>query len=156
MSKPTILIVPGSFGPPHIYSTLISHLRSAGYPSFALQLPSTVKRMPLPPASMSDDADAIRRAVEIVVEDGRECVVVCHSYGGTPTSQGVAGLKVKRVVYLSAIVPRVGETQISALWGDGGELPMEETVSLLPIFQFSSLIGFGEDAKIVGVWVIRG
>lgn len=90
--------------------------------------------MPLPPASMLDDADVIKRSVEAVTATGKEVVVVCHSYGGTPTTQALAGIKggVKRVVYLAAIVPRVGESNNDAMTGTKGEMPvsMEMTVSL--------------------------
>jgi len=133
MSNPTILVVPGSFAPETTYHSTILHLRSLGFPAAALRMPSTTKRMPLPPASMLDDADVIRRSVEAVTATGKEVVVVCHSYGGTPTTQALAGIKgVKRVVYLAAIVPRVGETTHGAMTGTKGEMPMsmEMTVSL--------------------------
>jgi alpha-beta hydrolase superfamily lysophospholipase len=141
-TKPTILIVPGSFSPSSQYSTLITHLRTAGFPAFALQLPSAQKRMPLAPASMSDDASLIRRTVEAVLAQGKEIVVVAHSYGGTPTTQALGGLKVKNIVYLSAIVPKVGQTNVEAMGGEKGVLPlgMEDVVriypSSLPCFSF--------------------
>lgn len=75
--KPIILFVPGSFAPPSIYKTTIDRLRNLSFPAVALQLPSTLKRMPLEPASMMDDADVIRRAVETVLGQGKE-VVVCN------------------------------------------------------------------------------
>lgn len=77
MPNPTILIVPGSFAGPGIYDHLVKMLKEQGYPSFALQLPSTQKRMPLPPATMQDDAETVRRAVETLGGLGREVVVSC-------------------------------------------------------------------------------
>ncbi|KAH7408156.1 Alpha/beta hydrolase fold-1 [Phaeosphaeria sp. MPI-PUGE-AT-0046c] len=124
MSKPTIILVPGSFAPETIYRKTILHLRSLGFPAVALRIPSTTKRMPLAPATMSDDADVIKRSVEAVTATGKEVVVVCHSYGGMPTTQALAGLKgVKRVVYLAAIVPKVGESNVESMGGKKGELP---------------------------------
>lgn len=80
---------------------------------------------------MLDDADVIKRSVEAVTGQGKEVVVVCHSYGGTPTTQALAGLKgVKRVVYLAAIIPKVGESNAVAMGGKDGELPFAMTVSL--------------------------
>jgi hypothetical protein len=94
--------------------------------------------MPLAPATMSDDASLIRRTVEAVLAQGKEIVVVAHSYGGTPTTQGLGGLKVKNIVYLSAIVPKVGQTNVEAMGGEKGVLPlgMEDVVciNLLPLF----------------------
>jgi pimeloyl-ACP methyl ester carboxylesterase len=139
-TKPTILFVPGSFAPPTIYKVTIEHLRNAGFPAVALQLPTTVKRMPLPPASMSDDADMIRRAAETVIGQGKEVVVVCHSYGGTPTTQALAGLKIKRLVYLSAIVPKMGQSNVDGMDGDGEQLVRGMVVSRpsshLPVILF--------------------
>jgi pimeloyl-ACP methyl ester carboxylesterase len=140
--KPTIIIVPGSFAPPTIYSTTINHLRDAGYPAVAIQLPSTTKRMPLEPATMSDDASVIKRVVETVLSQGKQVVVICHSYGGTPTSQALVGLGVKRLVYLSAIVPKLGQSNVTAMGGEDGVLPMEAVVSIsvLPLLSVCWLL----------------
>ena len=78
---------------------------------------------------MKDDADVIKRAAEMLIAQGKEVVVVCHSYGGTPTTQALVGVDVKRIVYLTVIVPRVGQNQCQAMNMEGGELPMEAVVS---------------------------
>jgi alpha-beta hydrolase superfamily lysophospholipase len=109
MSKPTILIVPGSFAPPTIYEELVRLLKGKGYPALAVQLPSTMKRMPIAPATMLEDADVIRRTAEALINLGREVVVVAHSYGGVPVTQGLVGVPVKKIVYLTAIVPKMGK-----------------------------------------------
>jgi pimeloyl-ACP methyl ester carboxylesterase len=135
--NPTILIVPGSFSPVTQYDSVVAHLRSANFPAFALQLPSTQKRMPLAPATMSDDASLIRRTVEVLLSQNKEVVVICHSYGGTPTTQALAGLKVRRLVYLSAIVPRMGQCNHEAMGGVKGEdwpLGMQDIVRFLLLF----------------------
>lgn len=49
--------------------------------------------------------------------------VVCHSYGGTPTTQALAGVPVKRIIYLTAVVPSIGQNQIDALEINEGFLP---------------------------------
>ncbi|KAF4548581.1 Hypothetical protein D9617_27g045490 [Elsinoe fawcettii] len=122
MTKPFILVVPGSFSPASAYDALISLLRTSGYSALALQLPSTCKRYPKEPATMAEDAAQIRTVVETLVAQGREVVVVCHSYGGTPTTEALAGVKgVRRVVYMTAVVPRVGEDQMKAMQMEGFE-----------------------------------
>jgi alpha-beta hydrolase superfamily lysophospholipase len=125
MSKPTILLVPGSFAPPTIYQTLITLLSKRGYPAVALQLPSTQKRMPLPPATMEEDAETVKRAAETLISQGKDVVVLCHSYGGAPTTQGLANVAVKRIIYLTAVAPRVGQSQIEAMEMEEGFLPAE-------------------------------
>ncbi|KAJ4350459.1 uncharacterized protein N0V89_009080 [Didymosphaeria variabile] len=42
---------------------------------------------------------------------------MCHSYGGTPTTQALAGVPVKRIVYLTAIAPKVGQSHADAMAG---------------------------------------
>lgn len=97
--------------------------------------------MPLEPANMSDDASVIKRVVETLLSQGKQVVVICHSYGGTPTSQALVGLGVKRLVYLSAIVPKLGQSNVMAMGGEDGVLPMEAVVSIsaLPLLSVSSI-----------------
>lgn len=142
--KPTIVIVPGSFSAYGVYEPFVKIIRDKGFSAFAVQLPSTQKRHPLPPATLQDDASHVRGIVErlIAEEEGREVVIVGHSYGGSVATEALSGLGlgegrdhegkrkggVKRIVFLSATVPRVGETQISAMKLGPGMLP-EEIVS---------------------------
>ncbi|KAF2125813.1 alpha/beta-hydrolase [Dothidotthia symphoricarpi CBS 119687] len=126
--NPTILLIPGSFAPPTIYHPLITALRTASHPALVLTLPSTQKRHPLPPATMHDDASLIRAVTEALIAQGKQVVVVCHSYGGVPTSEALVGLGVgkeggggvRRIVYFTAVVPRVGERQVDAVGMAGG------------------------------------
>ena len=83
----------------------------------ALDLP-TVHAADKAALDMYDDARAVREAVEAI---GGPVVVVAHSYGGVPTTQGAAGLpNVSRIVYISAFVLDKGE---SLLAGVGGVQP---------------------------------
>jgi pimeloyl-ACP methyl ester carboxylesterase len=69
---------------------------------------------------MMEDADVVRRAAQTLLSLGREVIVVPHSYGGTPTTQGLANLvvdgrTVKRIVYMTAVVPKIGQSNVDAL-----------------------------------------
>lgn len=140
-TKPTLLIIPGSFTKYGAYDSFLALLRARSFTALAVALPSTQKRYPLPPATLQDDAAHVRGVVERLVAEGEgtEVVVVAHSYGGTVAAEALEGLGVregakggvKRVVYLTAVVPRVGETQVQAMRMEGGGLPAE-TVSLIP------------------------
>jgi hypothetical protein len=55
MDKPTILIVPGGFTLPELYSDVISHVASEGYSVQALHLPSIGYKTDVP-GTMQDDA----------------------------------------------------------------------------------------------------
>jgi len=140
-TNPTLLIIPGSFSKYGAYDPFLALLRERNFTALAVALPSTQKRYPLPPATLQDDAAHVRGVVgSLIAEgDGTEVVVLAHSYGGTVAAEALAGLGieegkrggVKKVVYLTAVVPKVGETQIQAMRMEGNPL-LTETVS--PIY----------------------
>lgn len=88
----------------------------------------------------------VRGVVEHLIAEGggTDVVVLAHSYGGTVATEALEGLGikegkggVKRLVFLSAVAPRVGENQVSAMKLEEGFLP-EATVSrvsFLVVFQ---------------------
>lgn len=117
MAKPTIVIVPGSFAVNGAYQPIVDQLRAQGYPALEVFLLSTEKRLGLEPATMEEDAKKVRAVVEALVAQKKEVVVLCHSYGGTPTTQALAGIQVKRIIYLTAIAPKVGESHADAMAG---------------------------------------
>lgn len=131
--KPTIVIIPGSFSGSGLYNPFLSLLRAQGFTAVAIDLPSTRKRHPLPPATLQDDAAHVKGMVGTLLaeKEGTEVVVLAHSYGGTVATEALAGLGVqgegksgiKRMIFLSATVPKVGETQISAMKLDEAFLP---------------------------------
>lgn len=137
-TKPTIVIVPGSFSAYGVYDPFLAKIRGEGFTALALKLPSTQKRHPLPPATLQDDAAHVRGVIERLIAegDGTEVVILAHSYGGTVATEALTGLGikdggkggVKRLVFLSAIAPKVGETQVTAMRLEAGFLP-EEMVS---------------------------
>jgi len=63
---------------------------------------------------MAADADAVRAAVAAV---GGDVVVVAHSYGGVPTTQGAVADNVAHIVYISAFVLDKGESLLSGVGG---------------------------------------
>jgi pimeloyl-ACP methyl ester carboxylesterase len=64
---------------------------------------------------MAADADAVRAAIDAI--DG-DVVVVAHSYGGIPATQGADAANVTHIVFISAFVLDHGESLSSAA-GDG-------------------------------------
>jgi hypothetical protein len=63
---------------------------------------------------MQEDASRIRAVVEALHVQRKEVVVLCHSYCGAPTTQALAGVKVKRIVYFAAEAPKVGQSIVDA------------------------------------------
>ena len=82
-NKPTVLIVPGGCHVPIHYEPLTKVLSSHGFPSVALRLP-TAGASP-PDKDLHDDISYISSKLEELVEkEGKEVIVIVHSYGGTP------------------------------------------------------------------------
>ncbi|MEV1328472.1 alpha/beta hydrolase [Micromonospora costi] len=105
VERPTFVLVPGAWHLPSSWDLLRGELDTLGYASRAVKLSTTG---PDPRGGLQEDAQAIRSAVEAL---SGPVVVVAHSYGGIPATEGLAGLPdVRRLVYLAAYVPDVGES----------------------------------------------
>ncbi|MET1154486.1 alpha/beta fold hydrolase [Arthrobacter sp.] len=114
--KPTFLLVHGAWHGSWCWSSLQAILESHGFNVVTVDLPSVNGLDPLA-HTMSDDAAAVGAAVEGI--DG-PVVVVAHSYGGVPVTQGGAAPHVLHIVYISAFVLDIGESLLGSL---GGERP---------------------------------
>ncbi|MFD6531007.1 alpha/beta fold hydrolase [Streptomyces sp. NPDC060184] len=103
--RPTLVLVHGAWHLPSTWDLLRGELDTLGYPSLAVKLPTSG---PDAHGGVPDDAEVIRAACEGV--DG-PVVVIAHSYGGIPATEAVAGLpRVRRLIYVAAFVPDVGES----------------------------------------------
>lgn len=128
--KPTILIVPGSFSPLPLYTGIIDHLKHYGYEVVFAQYPSIGRRDPLPPATMEDDTAFVSAIATKLADAGKSILMVTHSYGGIPGTEGSKGLSEKerekagkpggiaQLLYITSLVARVGESLID-LMGSG-------------------------------------
>ncbi|EAT80994.1 hypothetical protein HBI56_102790 [Parastagonospora nodorum] len=90
MSKPTIVCVPGAWHTPEIYAKVLDILSGHGYPTLALALPSAGASPPH--ADFNGDVKGIRECLTELVEEGKDVVLVMHSYTGMPGAQAPAGL----------------------------------------------------------------
>lgn len=118
-TKPSIIVVPGSFSHAWFYDDFVSALQSHGYPAQVIDL-RTTRDQTIPPANMFDDAAYIHAATEKLVNEGKEVVLLPHSYGGIPTTESAKGLLksdrekqgkgggIVRIVYMTALLPPVG------------------------------------------------
>jgi pimeloyl-ACP methyl ester carboxylesterase len=93
MSKPTIVCVPGAWHTPEIYAKVLNILSGYGYPTLALALPSAGASPPH--ADFNGDVEGIRECLTELVEEGKDVVLVMHSYTGMPGAQAPAGLDKK-------------------------------------------------------------
>ncbi|KJK63924.1 Alpha/beta hydrolase family protein [Aspergillus parasiticus SU-1] len=89
--RPNIVLVQGSFQTPLVYDDLLTRLRDLGYSVILPPLPSgsDVHHDDFPIRTLTDDALAVTKVVEQLVEDGKTVVLVMHSYGGIVGSEAI-------------------------------------------------------------------
>jgi pimeloyl-ACP methyl ester carboxylesterase len=120
----TFVLVHGAWHRPSAFDLLRAELDALGHPSVAVNLPTAG---PDPRGGLAEDAAAVRAAIEAV--EG-PVVVLAHSYGGIPATQGAVGLpNVKQLIYVAAYVPDTGESMFTI----HGVPDPEDTDGLFPI-----------------------
>jgi pimeloyl-ACP methyl ester carboxylesterase len=111
MDQPTLLLVHGAWHGPWCWEKLTPELDRRGIPWRTVALPS-VGTDPGTLGGVADDARAIEVAAAAVAGD---VVVLCHSYGGVPTTQATFGGNVRHLIYLGAFMPDMGQGLVNLL-----------------------------------------
>ncbi|KAK5991190.1 putative hydrolase R7-like protein [Cladobotryum mycophilum] len=91
--KPTFLLAHGAWHKPEAYRFLLRALESRGYPTAAPELPSGMDQTPADPPGA--DARCLRDAARDLIGDGKELVVIAHSYGGAVVAEAFNGMGVR-------------------------------------------------------------
>ena len=112
-ARPTLLFVHGAWHGAWCWDILRDVLHGRGWSTRALDLP-TVHAADKQGLTLQDDADAVAAAV---AEVEGEVVVVAHSYGGVPATQGATAANVAHLFYVAAFVLDVGESLLGAVGG---------------------------------------
>ncbi|KAF4627988.1 hypothetical protein G7Y89_g10164 [Cudoniella acicularis] len=92
ITKPTILIIQGSFHTPLAYSSLKDTLTSLGHPVVHPILPScsNTSSPKFPETTLADDANTIHLTLKNLIENLHQPIVVAmHSYGGLVGSNAI-------------------------------------------------------------------
>ncbi|KAK4935872.1 hypothetical protein LTR10_023130 [Elasticomyces elasticus] len=109
---------------------MAEHVRSQGYEIVVDTLPSCSRAPPERPATMAEDAVHFHDIAEKLADQGKEIVMVMHSYGGvvgTECSKGLSRTERKeagkaggiiKLVYFTCVVPGVGISLRELLPGD--------------------------------------
>lgn len=130
--KPTIVLIPGAWHSADCYDILLPHLQRAGYETLPLTLPSVGADPAI--QSLDSDVQLIRENITRLISDGKDVVLVMHSYGGIPGSSAVQGLAktdrkaeglpggVAALVYICAWMVAEGKTAREYGGGRGGKL----------------------------------
>lgn len=121
-TKPTIVLVPGAWHFPSCFHLVVEQLKAKDYPVQTVAHASVFRDGDQLPqiTSHQEDAQAIKDVVIPLIQEGKEVIVFCHSYGGAPTTEALVGLGreghinenggVLRIIYCAAYVPREGES----------------------------------------------
>ncbi|KAF4951700.1 hypothetical protein FSARC_12851 [Fusarium sarcochroum] len=132
METPTVVIIPGSFAPAKLYHVFAQSLQQHGIDSRIVDTPSVGRQGILPPQTMSDDVDEIVRVVSKLTGQGKEVVLMTHSYGGIPGTQSLSKLSrkvreaqgkqggVRKIIYLASVLLQTGVSNLDAF---GSNLP---------------------------------
>ena len=145
MSKPSIILVPGSFGGPEFYEPVVNAVAAKGYSIRALQMPSVGLKSDTTgraPPSMYDDAAFIAAETRKLADEGKDVLLIAHSYGGTPATESTKGLGKEeretqgkkgglvRLAYMTALVPAVGTAAGGVSAGVQSEIRTEPQVDV--------------------------
>lgn len=128
--QPAVVIVHGAWHIPKHYEDTITSLNSKGFEHvYCPGLPSAVQSLPLPPtANLEHDTAEVRSTIESLVEEGKQVIVLMHSYGGVVGNNALNGLLwpqrqsrglpggVVHLVYMAAFPIPVG-TSLSTPFG---------------------------------------
>jgi pimeloyl-ACP methyl ester carboxylesterase len=120
------VLVHGAWHGGWCWEPVVVELEGRGYPARTIDLPSRGN----PAGDLHGDATAVRELVESL---GRPVVLVGHSYGGAVITEASSGAaNIKHLVYLTAVVPDVGESVLeagNAALEEAGGTPVTEQVA---------------------------
>jgi hypothetical protein len=131
MTKPTFVLSTGSFANPSAYDAVVALLKPHNLDVLVPHLP-TVGPSPKqgrdgPAPSMYEDAKFLASHVERLADEGKDIILMAHSYGGIPMTESVKGLTknergqqgkqggIVRLGYVTSLVPAVGRAAMEML-----------------------------------------
>ncbi|KAF4122551.1 Pimeloyl-ACP methyl ester carboxylesterase [Geosmithia morbida] len=126
---PAIVLVPGAFGTPAGYDRIVPYLEDAGFETVDGAYPSSDPPDPADATSLKDIAHLRDEILQPLLDEGRELVVVAHSYGGivaggaaknlsktTRRAHGLAG-GVVGLFYIAGNIAFENQTLLEAVGG---------------------------------------
>jgi pimeloyl-ACP methyl ester carboxylesterase len=128
---PVVILVHGAWHGPWAWASVSDLLAAEGIRSLAVDLPSKGADTAAL-GDLHDDAEAVRAAVEGA---GVPALVVAHSYGGLPVSEGLAeSANVAHLIYVAAFMLAPGESLLGLRGGVEPEwwLTSEDGRTILP------------------------
>ncbi|KAJ5470098.1 hypothetical protein N7530_007455 [Penicillium desertorum] len=128
MDKPTFVFSLGAWLTPIVLDAVRDRLNTLGYPSECPAHPSIGAEPPS--LTLEDDVASMRRVLRTLADEGKDIVLVAHSYGGVVASTASEGLVkhvraesgkpggIIKVVYLAAFALDKGQSLLGMLGGN--------------------------------------
>ncbi|KAK5991219.1 Alpha/beta hydrolase nvfD-like protein [Cladobotryum mycophilum] len=92
MSKPTFVLIPGAWHTPDHFDVFIQRLNKAGYPTRCEKLPSVDSHEPRKQSVTVDIEFVIKNILLPELEQGKDLIILAHSYGGWVAGAAPKGL----------------------------------------------------------------
>ncbi|QSZ34271.1 hypothetical protein DSL72_005861 [Monilinia vaccinii-corymbosi] len=133
-NKPTLVLIPGAWHSAEVWKKATSLLREQDYKCIPVELPSTTGN---PATGFGDDIEAVRDVILSETKQGRDVMIVVHSYGGAVGQSAVKGLTRRKpdalqstgdqpaghVIGLAMMACGFGQTGVSFIDAIGGTPP---------------------------------
>ncbi|CAI6287598.1 unnamed protein product [Periconia digitata] len=145
MSQPTIVLIPGAWHGPQHFTTLINSLKDLKFDVITQALPSLNPQKPHE-QSVANDAKFIRQELLLpVLGEGKNVILLMHSYGGIPGADAAKGLSkterqssgekggIVELIFICAFLTGEGESLSSKIpegQGDSWAVPIKDTALL--------------------------
>jgi len=125
-SKPTVVIAHGAWQTVVTFAAFAEQLESLGHTTEVVPFPS-IDGNDTPVPGLREDAEAVANVLARHADQGKEIVLLCHSYGGVVGSCAVEGLDlasrkkagkvggVIMTIYLSAFMLPKGKSLLEML-----------------------------------------
>ena len=138
--KPTVFFLPGGYHGSWIYDSVRGILSDRGFATDASDLVSVGTTDAS--VGIHSDATHLRSQLTRIIDEGKEVVLVAHSYGGIVASNAVDGLSIEQraaqgkqggiilILYLAALVVPAGRTFLSLC----PPTPSGDVIEVKPIF----------------------
>lgn len=137
-ARPALVIVPGNFSLPRFWSAIQRSVEDKGYPVEVVPLQSSREERIDPAPGLADDVKEAQLVLNKHINQGKDVVMLMHSYGGmvgTEATRGLsrnerekAGLKggITRLIFLAAIFAPPGKSTRGLYEANPGRYPRRE------------------------------
>ncbi|KAI1043190.1 hypothetical protein LB505_006142 [Fusarium chuoi] len=137
-ARPALVIIPGNFSLPRFWSAIKRSVEDKGYPVEVVPLQSSREEKIDPAPGLADDVKEAQSVLKKHIDQGKDVVMLMHSYGGMVGTEATRGLSRKerektgltggitRMVFLAAIFAPPGKSTRGLYEANPGRYPRRE------------------------------